>query len=164
MGLEYGVNKNMRFLGNIEAKMDAKGRAFFPATFRKELQAKEEERLIMRKDVFQNCLVLYPEHVWNRQLDELRNRLNHWNASHQMLFRQFVSDVEIITLDNNGRLLIPKRFQKAIGLRQGLRFIGMDNTIEVWTQEDTEQPFMDAAQFSSELEAIMGHAPAEDKD
>ena len=154
----------MRFLGNIGAKMDAKGRAFFPATFRKELQTKEEERLIMRKDVFQNCLVIYPEGVWNQQLDVLRCRLNQWNASHQMLFRQFVSDVEIITLDSNGRLLIPKRFQKAIGLRQGLRFIGMDDTIEVWTQEDTEQPFMDAAQFSNELEAIMGSARTEEKE
>ena len=144
--------------------MDAKGRAFFPATFRKELQAKEEERLIMRKDVFQNCLVIYPEEVWNQQLDMLRCRLNQWNASHQMLFRQFVSDVEIITLDSNGRLLIPKRFQKAIGLHQGLRFIGMDDTIEVWTQEDTEQPFMDAAQFSNELEAIMGNARTEEKE
>ena len=30
----------MRFLGNIEAKTDAKGRAFLPATFRKVLAKK----------------------------------------------------------------------------------------------------------------------------
>ena len=85
----------MRFLGNIEAKTDVKGRAFFPATFRKELQANSEERLIMRKDVFQNCLVLYPESIWNLQLDLLRSRLNRWNASQQMLFRQFISDADV---------------------------------------------------------------------
>lgn len=149
------IRCNMRFLGNIEAKTDIKGRAFFPAAFRKELQTNSEERLIMRKDVFQNCLVLYPESIWNQQLDLLRNRLNRWNASHQMLFRQFISDVEIITLDANGRILIPKRFQKAIRMQQSIRFIGMDDTIEIWTQEDTEQPFMDAQQFSVELEKIM---------
>ena len=55
----------MRFLGNIEAKIDVKGRAFLPATFRKVLQAGGEERLVLRKDVFQACLVLYPESVWN---------------------------------------------------------------------------------------------------
>ena len=27
-----------------------------------------------------------------------------------MIFRQFVSDVEVITLDGNGRFLIPKRY------------------------------------------------------
>ena len=147
----------MRFLGNIEAKTDVKGRAFFPATFRKELQANSEERLIMRKDVFQNCLVLYPESIWNLQLDLLRSRLNRWNASQQMLFRQFISDVEIITLDSNGRILIPKRFQKAICMQQSIRFVGMDDTIEIWTQEDTEKPFMDAQLFSAELEKIMGN-------
>jgi len=147
----------MRFLGNIEAKIDIKGRAFFPAAFRKELQTNSEERLIMRKDIFQDCLVLYPESIWNQQLDTLRSRLNRWNASHQMLFRQFISDVEIITLDANGRILIPKRFQKVIHIRQSIRFIGMDDTIEIWTQEDTEQPFMDTLQFGTELEKIMGH-------
>ena len=49
----------MRFLGNIEAKMDTKGRAFLPATFRKVLQGGGDERLVLRKDVFQPCLVLY---------------------------------------------------------------------------------------------------------
>lgn len=115
----------------------------------------------MRKDVFQNCLVLYPESIWNQQLDELRSRLNRWNASHQMLFRQFVSEVEIITLDANGRLLIPKRFMKAIHIQQSIRFVGMGDTIEIWTQEDTEQPFMDATLFGAELEKIMGNEKQE---
>ena len=46
----------IRFLGNIEAKTDAKGRVFIPAGFRKQLQAVSEERLVLRKDVFQDCL------------------------------------------------------------------------------------------------------------
>lgn len=93
----------MRFLGNIEAKIDAKGRAFLPATFRKILQAAGEEGLVLRKDVFQSCLVLYPESVWNEQMDAMRQRLNRWNKQQQQVFRQFVSEVELITLDGNGR-------------------------------------------------------------
>ena len=46
----------MRFLGNIEAKTDAKGRAFLPSVFRKVLQASGEENLVLRRDVFQPCL------------------------------------------------------------------------------------------------------------
>ena len=38
----------MRFLGNSEAKTDAKGRVFLPANFRKLLQADAEECLVMR--------------------------------------------------------------------------------------------------------------------
>jgi MraZ protein len=151
------ASETMRFLGNIEAKMDAKGRVFFPATFRRELQASSEERLVMRRDMFQCCLVIYPESVWNEQLDQLRQRLNRWNPTHQMVFRQFISDVEILTLDGNGRILIPKRFQQLIHLKQGLRFIGMDDTIEVWTAEATEQPFMEMDAFAAELEKLMSN-------
>ena len=146
----------MRFLGNSEAKIDAKGRVFLPSTFRKQLQTATEECLIMRKDTYQSCLVLYPEGVWNEQMNDLRSRLNRWNAKHQMLFRQFVADVEIVTLDNNGRFLIPKRYLKLVNISQDVRLIGMDDTIEIWPKEALEQPFMDIELFGKELEDIMG--------
>lgn len=146
----------MRFLGNLEAKTDAKGRVFLPSTFRKQLQAAAEECLIMRKDIYQECLILYPESIWNEQMNELRIRLNRWNAKHQMIFRQFVSDVEIVTLDSNGRFLIPKRYLKLANIDQEVRFIGMDDTIEIWAKESMEQPFMDAELFGKELENRMG--------
>lgn len=145
----------MRFLGNSEAKIDAKGRVFLPSTFRKQLQTATEECLIMRKDTYQSCLVLYPESVWNEQMNDLRSRLNRWNAKHQMLFRQFVADVEIVTLDNNGRFLIPKRYLKLVNISQDVRLIGMDDTIEIWPKEALDQPFMDIELFGKELEDIM---------
>ena len=146
----------MRFLGNSEAKADAKGRVFLPATFRKQLQAAAEECLIMRKDTYQDCLVLYPESAWNKQMNELRERLNRWSPKHQMIFRQFVSDVEIITLDASGRFLIPKRYLKLAHIEQEVRFIGMDDTIEIWSKDIADKPFMTPEEFEKELEEIMG--------
>jgi MraZ protein len=110
----------------------------------------------MRKDTYQSCLVLYPQRVWDEQMNELRNRLNQWNPKHQMIFRQFVADVEIITLDSNGRFLIPKRYLKLAGIGQEVRFIGMDSTIEIWAKETTEKPFMTPDEFEKELAEIMG--------
>lgn len=106
----YNKVRNDTILGNIEAKADAKGRVFIPATFRKQLQAASEERLVLRKDVYQDCLVLYPESVWFATQNQLRCRLNKWNAKQQMIFRQFVSDAEVMTPDGNGRILLPKRY------------------------------------------------------
>ena len=108
----------MRFLGNIEAKADSKGRVFLPAGFRKVLQASGEDQIVMRKDVFQDCLVLYPESVWNEQVDMLRSKLNRWNKQHQQIYRQFVSDVELVNLDASGRMLIPRRYQHRSGRRR----------------------------------------------
>ena len=73
----------MRFLGNIEAKVDAKGRAFLPATFRKVLQSSGEESLVMRMDPHQKCIVLYPESVWNSEMDAMESRLGRWNRAEQ---------------------------------------------------------------------------------
>lgn len=145
----------MRFLGNIEAKADAKGRAFLPATFRKVLQTRGEERLVLRKDVFQTCLVLYPESVWNEQMDSMRQRLNRWNKTQQQVFRQFVSDVELVSLDGSGRFLIPKRFQRMANIEQEIRFIGMGDTIEIWSNNEAEQQKMSAEDFGNALEELM---------
>lgn len=145
----------IRFLGNIEAKADDKGRVFIPAAFRKQLQAASEERLIMRKDVFQDCLTLYPESVWNEELNELRSRLNKWNGRHQFILRQFVSDVEIITPDGNGRILLPKRYLQMCNIQGDIRFIDIDNKIEIWARERAEQPFMSPEEFGAALEEIM---------
>lgn len=147
----------MRFLGNIEAKTDAKGRVFLPATFRKVLQGASEEQLVMRKDVFQKCLVLYPESVWNEQLDVLRSRLNRWNRQDQQVLRQFVSDAEVVTLDGNGRFLINRRYLELAGIQQTVRFIGVDDTIEIWAAEEAEKAFMDAEDFSNTFESLMAN-------
>ncbi len=146
----------MRFFGNIEARADEKGRVFIPAGFRKQLQSASEDKLVMRKDVFQDCLVLYPESVWEEELNELRSRLSKWNSQHQLIFRQFVSDVEVITPDSNGRILIPKRYLQLAGICGEVRFIGVDDKIEVWPKERAEQPFMPAEEFGAALEEIMG--------
>lgn len=145
----------MRFLGNIEARVDAKGRVFLPSVFRRLLQTSGEESLVLRKDVFQPCLVIYPESVWNKQMDDLRARLNRWNKEHQQIYRQFVSDVEAISLDGNGRFLIPRRYIEMAAINGEVKFIGMGDSIEIWSTANTEQPFMEADAFGKALEEIM---------
>ena len=145
----------MRFIGNIEAKTDAKGRAFLPAVFRKVLQASGEENIVLRKDVFQKCLVLYPESVWNTRLDLLKNQLRPWKQAHQQMFRQFVSEAEVVSLDGNGRFLISKRLQKIAEIEQDIQFIGMDDTIEIWSPQNLEQTLRSEEEFGEEFERIM---------
>lgn len=147
----------MRFLGNIEAHTDAKGRAFLPSPFRKILQSEGDERLILRRDVFQECLVLYPESIWNEQMDILRSRLNRWNSKQQMLFRQFVSDVELLVLDSNGRFLIPGRYRQLANIGQNIRFVGIGDVIEIWNPEKLDNTMMAQQAFGNELESMMGN-------
>ena len=80
----------LQFLGNMEAKADAKGRIFIPALFRKRLQSEGEGFLVLRKDIFQDCLVLYPGSVWEKEIGLIRSRLNKWDREQQQIFRQFL--------------------------------------------------------------------------
>ncbi|MDD4760598.1 MAG: division/cell wall cluster transcriptional repressor MraZ [Bacteroidaceae bacterium] len=145
----------MRFIGTIEAKVDEKGRAFFPALFRRQLKEGDGERFILRKDIFENCLVIYPEQEWSRRLDELHEKLSVWNKAEQQLFRQFVADVEWLSLDNSGRFLIPKRYLKMAEIKQSIIFIGMDSTIEVWSKELKEKKEQNSSDFGTNLEKLM---------
>ncbi len=153
----HNISVRMRFLGNIEAKIDTKGRAFLPAVFRKVLQTGGEDRLVLRKDVFQPCLVLYPESVWNEQMDQMRARLSRWNRQQQQVYRRFVSEVELLTLDGNGRFLIPKRYQRMAEIEQDLKFVGMGDTIEIWSNKKAAEQQMKLEDFEAALEELMGN-------
>ncbi len=145
----------MRLLGNIEARTDEKGRVFLPASFRKTLQSMGTDTLMLRKDVYQPCLTLYPESSWDEMMAVLRSRVNRWNPRHQLLLRQFLSDVEMVNLDSSGRILIPKRLLEWAGISDTVRFIGMGDCIEMWNCASTAEPFITPDDFRRELEELM---------
>lgn len=143
----------MRLIGTIDAKVDMKGRVFLPAVFRRALQQADAPRLIMRKDIFEDCLVLYTEEEWYKRLDTLRAKLSIWNQEQQMLFRRFVTDVEWIVLDNGGRFLIPKRYLQMAGINLDVTFVGMDSTIEIWAKGKND--FDNNGSLGTSLQGIM---------
>lgn len=147
------------FLGNIEAKIDAKARIFVPAAFRKILQSSSQNALILRKDIFQDCLVLYPINVWEEELTKLRTRLNRWDKAQQQLFRQFVVDAERLEMDANGRILIPKRYLQMVKISSEVIFLGVDNTIEIWTKEALDKSLISADDFSNRIQELMNNHP-----
>lgn len=147
----------MQFLGNIEAKIDAKARVFVPAAFRKILQQSAQSALILRKDIFQECLVLYPLQVWEDELARLRSRLNRWDREQQALFRQFVVDAERLEIDANGRILIPRRYCQMVGIEAEVVFLGVDNTMEIWAKNSLENTLIPAEDFSERIQLLMNN-------
>ncbi len=145
----------MRFLGNLESKTDAKGRVFLPSVFRKELMASGEESLVMCKDVHKRCLVLYPQSAWNRRMDEMFAKADEWDEQEADALRMFMSDVELLSLDGNGRLLIPRRYVEFACISQAVRFIGMNDRIELWAPEGLAAATLSKEQFADKLKTIM---------
>jgi len=107
------------FMGQYEHSIDAKGRAIVPAKYREELG-----------DLFyvtwgvDGCLYLYPQHDW----EELAQKLQ----------RQLMASASEVTLDKQGRILIPAKLRKSAGLEKDLVFVGMINRVEIWDKDTFE--------------------------
>lgn len=140
-------------IGNIDARVDAKGRAFLPAQFRKQLA--DCKSFVLRKDLFCDCLKLYPESTWDSMVEQLRRSLNSWNRAQAQVFRQFVSEADRIELEDNGRMLIPRRHIESLSIKSDIRFVGADSAIEIWPAGKIEETFVDPDSFAKEIESLM---------
>ena len=145
----------MRFTGNIDAKVDEKGRVFVPSSFRKILQKEEELGLILRRDIFQRCLVLYPQQVWDEQVDAITAKTSMFDRNGRNALRQFVAGAEAVALDSGGRILIPKRYLEEACIKNDVRFIVVDNTIEIWNKQDAETILNQPETLADCLEEMM---------
>jgi MraZ protein len=123
------------FVGNIEGRLDEKGRIFIPATYRRILSETESKRIVMRRDTDNECLMFYPENVWNEKVEQLRAVLDEWDPEDQLLLMQFMSDAEYMEMDGQGRILLQKKNLETIGAQQDVLFVGMLNRFALWAPE-----------------------------
>lgn len=143
------------FIGNIDAKIDEKGRIFVPAVYRRLLPENENKRIVMRRDTDNACLVLYPEHVWNAKVTELKEALDEWNPDDQLLLMQFMSDAQWLDIDSQGRILLDKRNLQSINAEKELLFVGMMDRFAIWDKKTFTERRLPQADFASRLKARM---------
>lgn len=144
------------FIGKYEAKADVKGRVFIPSVYRKVLPEANRERLVMRRDTDNDCLILYPESVWNAKVEQLKSVLDEWNPDDQLLLMQFVSEAEWIDIDSQGRILVSKRHLKEIGIEgSDMLFVGMIDRIALWGKSNYEKAGLSRQQVATLLKEKM---------
>ena len=144
------------FIGKYEAKADIKGRIFIPSVYRKLLPEGERERVVLRKDAGNDCLIIYPEHVWNTMLAELQAKLDVWNPTDVLLMSQFTEDAEWLDIEALGRVLLTKKNLQAIGVDNAeVLFVGMIDRFAVWSKSRYEQSRLAPADFAALLKERM---------
>ena len=151
----------MSFIGKYYGKTDAKNRVFLPALFRKLLSQTcpdAQLQLVVRKDIFEKCLVIYPMEQWEDEVAKLRSGLNRFDSAKQMVYRKMVSEAVYVTPDNSGRILLPKQMLDSVGISEGVLFVGMEQTIEIWASESengAETIFMSDEDFAESIRKMM---------
>jgi MraZ protein len=145
------------FIGDYTCKLDAKGRIILPMAFKKQMPSDAQDHFVVRKDIFERCLVLYSIEDWNRQIDKIRSRINPYNREHNMFLRNFFKGTAELSLDNNNRLLIPKRLLDLAGAKKDLVLAGQDGRIEIWAADAYEKIDMPSEDFANLAEKLMGN-------
>ena len=135
--------------------MDEKGRIFIPAAYRKILAEAESKRIVMRRDTDNECLMFYPEAVWNEKVEALRAALDEWDPEDQLILMQFMADAEYMDLDGQGRILLQKKNLETIGAQQDVLFVGMLNRFALWTPENFAAKRLSQSELAARLRAKM---------
>jgi len=60
------------FLGQFDAKIDAKGRVRFPKTLKQQLPDSHDGRFIIKRG-FEKCIEVYPFAVWEKELERIKS-------------------------------------------------------------------------------------------
>lgn len=142
------------FIGDYRCKVDAKGRILFPAGLKKQLEA-SGNCFVIKKDLFEQCLVMYTSEEWERQNEIIRNQINSFNKEHNRFLRGFYRGSAEIELDNSGRLLIPKRLLDEAGIDKDIVLSGQYSKIELWSEAKYDSIAENEEEFATLAENIM---------
>lgn len=144
------------FIGDYSCKVDEKGRVTFPSSLKKQMESASDGRFVVKKDIFEQCLVLFPIEEWERQNAIIRSKINPYNKEHNKFLRNFYMGSAEIVLDNNNRLLIPKRLLDLANISKEAILAGQDGKIEIWSKELYESAEENQDAFAALAEKIMG--------
>lgn len=144
-----------RFSGNIEVKVDGKGRLFVPAAFRRALEG--DSSLFLRVDTVNKCAKFYPASEWDKLNTQFVSQLNLWNQGDLRLYRQFTASVEQVDIDASGRILIQKRNLDLLEITSDALVVGVGKYFEVWNKSVFEGSLLDDDAFFAALQEKMGN-------
>ena len=145
------------FRGQHGHTIDAKGRMSLPVRYRELLVSmsegdSEEVQFILTTGI-DRCLVLYPVKQWQAFEEKLAG-LSQFDPAVVAIRRIYLAGATEVTLDKNGRLLIPPMLREYAGFDRDVVWTGQGNTVELWAkaqwnlQEETaraDRPALSAA-------------------
>ncbi len=125
----------VRFSARYNALIDDKGRVVLPAAFKKAMGDLAEEPLVVEKDIYKECLNIFPEKYWNQRLDAIEKQLNQFDEEDDDLLADLYENYTTVTLAPNGRINIPSDFLDHAGIRRDVVLVGKGKSIRMWDEE-----------------------------
>ncbi|MDF1548945.1 MAG: division/cell wall cluster transcriptional repressor MraZ [Bacteroidales bacterium] len=144
------------FIGDYICKIDPKGRVLLPSAFKKQMPDNTRDTFVLKKDIYEKCLILYTIEEWEKQNEQLRSKLNPYNKEHSKLLRAYYRGTAEVTLDSSNRLLLPKRLLELAQIDKEICMSGQDKKIEIWSKELYNSIAIDEQEFEDLADKILG--------
>ena len=92
------------FIGEYTCKIDPKGRVMLPIAFKKQMPGNNQDRFVIKKDAYVNCLVIYPYDEWQLQCQKITSKDEGADRDMDMFVRLFTRGAHEVVLDGNNRM------------------------------------------------------------
>ena len=149
------------FIGDYSCRLDSKGRMTFPSAFKKQMKENVQDGFVLKRDVFETCLILFPMKEWERQNQIIRAKTNPYNREHNRFLRMFYSGTAEVSLDANSRILIPRKLQEYAQIEGEVVLAGHFGKIEIWSESLYKKIGSVEDEFASLAEKILGGSNGE---
>lgn len=137
---------NDKYLHSI----DQKGRLLLPRDLREYFEMKKGDTLYLIPNASEPpYLEIRTEAQWDRYFESLMQQDN--GVKKKDFLRYTRMSLETVTLDGQGRIIIPQRLRDQCSLAKSVAVINMDLFIEVWNQTHVEARYHDMMKAFREL-------------
>ncbi len=143
------------FKGQAEYSVDSKGRVAIPARMRSALNPEANNSFTITRG-FEQCILLFPLDEWAKREAEIA-RLNTYRSEARSFVRTIMRWADEVTLDGQGRIVVPKSLIAFAGLEDAVLIIGVLDRIEIWNpdvfaaQAEQEADYSDVAERIFEM-------------
>ena len=145
-----------QLLGEYDCKIDTKGRMRMPSGLIAQLTASEGVHTFVINRGFENCLMLYPEPVWEKITTEI-NQLNLYNKKNRDFVRYFYRGAHKVAMDNADRILVTKRLLEYAGIEKEVILSAYNDRIELWAKDQYDLMLAEEPDdFSDLAEDVLG--------
>ena len=124
--------KRINFTGEHDCKIDAKGRIMLPIAFRRQMGAVEAYCFVVKPDLDDKCLELYPTNEWDYVNEQIMMKNKPFNEKFGKALRIFRKGAMEVECDPSGRIMLPKRLLTQVGITDEAVFAGFFGKIEIW--------------------------------
>ena len=143
------------FMGEFEHTLDDKGRVIVPAKLRDQIRPLEDGEGFIATHAPENCLYLYTPREWEGICQRLA-KLPKGTPGLRQFQRRFYSRAEQLTLDRQGRILIPERLRNKVGIDRDLVLAGCQDRIEVWSKAAWTGQVDDDVSYEEQYQTFLG--------